>query len=155
MVSVWVRHSPKTRSKLKNSPLFCLKVLTEKPFYETRIPGELLNTESQAFFSDVLDIMIAGSLFSGKECRTSQCRAFYDCWRRVDDYSLPGQISNRSNSPEFPLYWRSCDSGLTDFSLTDRLYHMYHTRKDFVRFLTCSIQLSTNRSCRSVLDGFT
>ena len=70
-----MRHSPKTRSKLKNSPLFCLKVLTEKPFYESRIPGELLNTESQAFFSDVLDIMIAGSLFSGKECRTSQCRS--------------------------------------------------------------------------------
>ena len=38
------------------------------------MPGELLNTESEAFFSDVLDIMIAGSLFSSKECRTSQCR---------------------------------------------------------------------------------
>lgn len=38
------------------------------------MPGELLNTESEAFFSDVLDIMIAGSLFSSKERRTSQCR---------------------------------------------------------------------------------
>ena len=109
----------------------CLNVLAEKHFYETRVPGELLNTESQAFSSESR-LPVHCFRARNAEVLSAVLWLLAKSWRL--DSSLPGQISNKFNSPEFPLDWQSCDSGLTDFSLTDRLYHTYHTRRDFVRF---------------------
>ena len=155
-MSVWVRHSPKTRSKLKNSPLFQLsKRLSREAFLRDKSARRV--TEYRVRSILLRCVRYHDCWFIVFEQGTQNFSVpYYDCWRRADDSSLLGQISNKFNSPEFPLDWQSCDSGLTDFSLTDRLYHTYHTRRDFARFkILCSIQLSPNRFSRSVLDGFT
>lgn len=86
----------------------CLNVLAKKHFYETRVPGELLNTESQAFFSDVLDIMIAGSSFSGKECRTSQCRTM----------TAGEELTTLPSRAKYPINSIRLNSRLTDNLVT-------------------------------------
>lgn len=86
----------------------CLNVLAEKHFYETRVPRELLNTESQAFFSDVLDIMIAASSFSGKECRTSQCRTM----------TAGEELTTLPSRAKYPINSIRLNSRLTDNLVT-------------------------------------
>lgn len=134
MVSVWVRHSPKTRSKLKNSPLFQLsKRLGREAFLRDKNARRVTEYWVTSILLRCVRYHDCRFIVFGQGMQNFLV-PYYDCWRRVDDSSLPGQIFNKFNSPEFPLDWQSCDSRLTDFSLTDRLYHMYHTRRDFVRF---------------------